>query len=79
MSRRRCGPRHVKHCSPAHARLVSEYRDARDAVEALRESGQLVTAGGTAVAWYQLERADQDQLLQPVTFKAWLQAHRRAS
>lgn len=76
---RRCGPRHVKHCNPWHAQLVTEYRDARDAVEALRESGQLVTAGGTAVAMYQLERGDFDQLHPVPTFKEWLQAHRRSA
>lgn len=73
---RRCGPRHARHCSPAHADLVANYRDARDAVDALRESGTVVGAG---VACYQLEPADFRETVQSVTFKQWLIAHRRAS
>lgn len=34
-----CGPAHRKWCSSWHEQLVLDYRDARDAREALRESG----------------------------------------
>lgn len=78
---RRCSPRHARHCSAAHARLVAEYRDARDAIEALRESGSVVPASsgyGAPVAYYQLERGDFDAIAPRLTFKDWLRSHTRS-
>lgn len=75
-----CSPRHRRWCSRAHSALVSEYRDQRDAREALRESGALAPtstpgAAGSAVAFYQLEREEFDRLVPAVTFKEWLIGH----
>lgn len=70
-----CSPRHRRHCSRAHAALVCDYRDQRDAREALRESGAPATVDGAA--YYQLEDDDFDQLVPRVTFKDWLVAHAR--
>jgi hypothetical protein len=58
----RCSPRHRVHCSPAHAALVGEYRDARDARDMLRETGE----------YMQMEDDDFDAAVPRVTFKAWL-------
>jgi hypothetical protein len=58
----RCSPRHRLHCSPGHARLVGDYRDARDARDMLRESGEFM----------QMEDDDFAAAYPPVTFKAWL-------
>ena len=60
-----CSPRHRRWCSPAHAALVCEYRDARDAREALRESE----------ACYQLERDDFTDRHPPILFRDWLVDH----
>lgn len=75
-----CSPRHRKWCSPHHATLVLEYRDARDAREALRESDTPVPttvpgAAGAGVAYYQLEAADFDRYAPKVLFKQWLIDH----
>lgn len=74
-----CSPRHRVHCSRAHSELVDGYRAARDAVLALRESGQLVPAGfahGAQVSHYQLEGHDEAAAAPLPTFKAWLIDHK---
>lgn len=79
MRRPRCSPRHDRHCSAAHARLVSEYRDARDAVIALRSSGTMVPAAyayGANVAYYQLEGSDLYSAAPLPRFKDWLVGQR---
>lgn len=74
-----CSPRHRSHCSADHLQLVEGYRDARDARDALRESGAAVVpaahAFGAAVAPHQLEDSDFDAAFPPVTFKDWLLGH----
>lgn len=73
-----CSPRHRRHCSPDHLWLVESYRDARDARDALRESGTFVPAAysyGSSIAAYQLEREDFDAAFPSVTFKSWLVDH----
>lgn len=80
MRRPRCSPKHLKHCSPAHADLVAGYRAARDSALAARESGGLVPsefAYGAAVAYYQLEPSDLAAAAPVPTFKRWLIGHRR--
>ncbi len=75
-----CSPRHRRHCSPAHQRLVSDYRDARDAVLALRESDTLAPAAygfGASVSFMQLEAEDKRAAAPLPTFKQWLIDHAR--
>jgi hypothetical protein len=70
-----CSPRHRGRCSADHLWLVESYRDARDAREALRESGSSVGAAhsyGSDVAAYQLEPDDFAAAYPPVTFRDWL-------
>lgn len=77
---RPCSPRHRRFCSPAHAAVVGDYRDQRDARDFLRESGETVPADyayGGDVAYYQLEQVDFDALVPKVTFKDWLIGHAR--
>lgn len=65
-------------CSPAHAALVGEYRDARDARNAIRGSDAPVPAAfahGARVTFMQLEDDDFDRAYPPVTFKDWLVGH----
>lgn len=76
-----CSRAHGKFCSPAHARLVGEYRDARDARDALRESGILAPAEfgfGAMVAYYQLEDDDFARACPPVLFREWLVENSKA-
>ena len=64
---RSCSPRHRRWCSAAHLALVGEYRDARDARDALRESEP----------YLQHEPAEFDAEVPPVLFKDWLIGHAR--
>jgi hypothetical protein len=80
ITRRRpaCSPRHRLWCSLYHSQLVQEYRDARDAREALRESATPVPAayaGGASVSHFQLERDDFAQLHPPILFRDFLVDH----
>lgn len=64
-----------------HRRLVSEYHDARDARDALRESATTAPTdvpgtNGTTVTMAQLEPEDFARVFPPVLFKDWLIAHR---
>lgn len=61
----------------ANGYMIDEYRAARDAREALRESGQLApsSVAGIAhsdVAMYQLDDDDFDRAVPSVTFREWL-------
>lgn len=78
--RPRCSPRHARNCSHAHAALVAEYRDARDAQLALRESGVTAPASvtfGSSATYSQLEDDDFAAVVPPVRFKDWLLGHAR--
>lgn len=60
-----------------NAQMIDDYRAARDAREALRESGVLAPSrvAGIAhsdVAMYQLDDADFDAAVPSVTFREWL-------
>ena len=74
-----CSPRHRRFCSPAHSALVGGYRDARDARDALRESGEVAPPSFGSVAFYQLEDADFDAAVPKVLFKEWLMSHARSA
>lgn len=70
-----CSPAHRRWCSADHAQLVGDYRDQRDARDALRESAETVPAAfafGGDVAYYQLEDDDFNAAVPVVTFKDWL-------
>jgi len=75
-----CSPAHRPWCSPAHAALVGAYRDARDAVLAVRESSTVVPATfahGANLSAYQLEGADLQAAYPLPLFREWLLAHAR--
>lgn len=60
-----------------HAQMVDEYRAARDARDALRESGLTVMgavagAAGSGICYSQLSDDEFNELHPPLTFKAWL-------
>lgn len=82
MSRRpSCSPRHRKHCSAYHAALVEDYRYARDARDALRESGTVVSssyaagAAGATVTAGALEDEEFAAAFPPILFRDWLIDH----
>lgn len=61
----------------ANALMIDEYRAARDAREALRESGQAVPssvagAGHSDLGFYQLSDDEFDEHVPRVTFREWL-------
>lgn len=64
-----------------HRALVEDYRAARAAWEALRESDAVVPAGaaygGEGVAMHQLEDDEFRAWFPPPTFKTWLQRSAR--
>lgn len=65
-----------------HRALVSDYRDARHAWEALRESDTPVPAAyayGSTATCAQLEDGDFRTAFPPPTFKDWLIAHARGA
>lgn len=62
-----CSRAHRKWCSSAHAALVSDYRDAVYAREALRESGP----------YMQHEPEDFAREVPPILFRDWLVDHAR--
>lgn len=70
------------HRSCLHRRLVEQYRDARDAREALRESATPAPStvpgiSGSGVVMAQLEPGDFAVHVPPVLFKDWLREHKR--
>lgn len=80
MKRRRptCSPRHRLWCSVYHSQLVQDYRDARDAREAMRESATPVPAAysaGAVVSHYQLEPEEFARLHPPLLFRDFLVDH----
>lgn len=64
------------HHNCLHRSKVMQYRDAVDAREKLRESGEIETrargGAGAAVAMYQLSDEEFDELHPPILFKDWL-------
>lgn len=67
-----------------HRRLVEDYRDARAAWEALRESGAQAPTSVPGVAHseaaiYQLEDEDFRAAFPPPTFRQWLEANARGA
>lgn len=75
-----CSPRHRRWCSHDHAQLVSEYRDARDARDALREStddagGTVAGTAGSTAGYAQLSDDEFAELVPPILFRDWLVHH----
>lgn len=80
-----CSSAHRKGCNPWHARLVGEYRDARDAWEQAFEVGTASTyrLGIIGEARRATRRGGRNEVVDfvdsspPVVFRDWLIAHRR--
>lgn len=67
--------RHVWRPYCLHCQILDSYQAARDARDALRESG-LEAPGFDGAAYYQLEDDDFNRLHPPVRLKEWLEAHK---